>query len=70
MEGSDSTLLIVIAIMILAWLFPILMIVSSGKTTGSEKLAWVLAVVFISWFAWVFYFLLAPIKQRKPSNRE
>ncbi|WP_353620497.1 PLDc N-terminal domain-containing protein [Spartinivicinus marinus] len=36
---------------------------SSSKTTGGEKLAWLLALVFISWFAWIFYALLAPIKQ-------
>jgi len=68
MESSDAGFLIMLGIMVLAWLFPILIIVSSGKTTGSEKLAWVLAVVFISWFAWIFYFLLAPIKSQNSSN--
>lgn len=51
------------------WLLPILIIVASDKTTGGEKLAWILAIIFLSWFAWVFYFLLAPIK-KKPSYRE
>jgi amino acid transporter len=45
------------------WVFPILVIAFSKKTTGSEKLAWILAVIFISWFAWIFYILLAPIKR-------
>lgn len=45
------------------WLLPILIIAASDKTTGVEKLAWILAIVFLSWFAWIFYFLLAPIKQ-------
>ncbi|WP_394332066.1 PLDc N-terminal domain-containing protein [Cyclobacterium amurskyense] len=36
---------------------------SSRETTGSEKLAWVLSVIFISWIAWIFYVLLAPIKK-------
>lgn len=53
----------------LIWLLPILIIASSDKTTGGEKLAWILAIVFLSWFAWIFYFLLAPIKQ-KPYYRE
>ena len=44
------------------WLLPILIIAGSDKTTGGEKLAWILAIVFLSWFAWIFYFLLAPIK--------
>lgn len=45
------------------WVLPILVIAFSNKTTGSEKLAWILAVIFISWFAWIFYILLAPIKR-------
>ncbi len=50
------------------WLLPILLIAVSDKTTGGEKLAWILAIVFLSWFAWVFYLLLAPIKE-KPERR-
>jgi hypothetical protein len=48
----------------LVWLLPILIIAGSDKTTGGEKFAWILAIVFLSWFAWIFYFLLAPIKDR------
>jgi membrane protein YdbS with pleckstrin-like domain len=44
------------------WLIPLIAIGSSDKTQGGEKLAWLLAVVFISWFAWIFYLLLAPLK--------
>jgi hypothetical protein len=54
----------VLALIVLLWILPLLIIVSSGKTTGKEKLAWVLAVIFISWFAWIFYLLLAPIKKK------
>lgn len=50
------------------WLLPILIIAASDKTTGGEKLAWILAIIFLSWFAWVFYFLLAPVKE-KPEYR-
>lgn len=49
---------------LLLWLLPILIIADSDKTTGGEKLAWILAIIFLSWFAWVFYFLLAPIKPK------
>lgn len=45
------------------WVLPILIIAFSKKTTGAEKLAWILAVIFISWFAWIFYLLLAPLKR-------
>lgn len=52
------------------WLLPILIIACSDKTTGGEKLAWILAIVFLSWFAWIFYFLLAPIKRRPEYHRD
>ena len=47
------------------WLIPIILIAGSNRTDGKEKLAWILAVIFISWFAWVFYLLLAPLKKPK-----
>ncbi|MES2606860.1 MAG: PLDc N-terminal domain-containing protein [Pseudomonadota bacterium] len=47
------------------WLLPILIIANSDKTSGGEKAAWILAIIFLSWFAWIFYFLLAPIKPRR-----
>lgn len=50
------------------WLLPIVLIAMSGRTGGKEKLAWVLAVVFISWFAWVFYLLLAPLQRPEPER--
>lgn len=47
------------------WVLPILLIAVSDKTSGKEKFAWILATIFITWFAWVFYLLLAPIKPRE-----
>ena len=49
---------------VVIWLLPILIIANSDKTTGGEKIAWILAIVCLSWFAWVFYFFLAPLKPR------
>ncbi|WP_394351319.1 PLDc N-terminal domain-containing protein [Cyclobacterium roseum] len=65
MENSGLGGLMFLVIIGLIWLFPIIIVISSSKTTGSEKLAWVLAVIFISWFAWIFYLLLAPIKKKQ-----
>ncbi|MEM7078032.1 MAG: hypothetical protein AAF513_05320 [Pseudomonadota bacterium] len=48
----------------LIWLLPILLIAMSDRTRGGEKLAWILACVFITWFAWIFYLLLAPLQAR------
>ncbi|GGG52013.1 hypothetical protein GCM10011403_06450 [Pseudohongiella nitratireducens] len=57
--------LIVMLAAALIWLLPILIILNSDKTTGGEKLVWILAIIFLSWFAWIFYFLLAPIKPKR-----
>ncbi|WP_436836565.1 PLDc N-terminal domain-containing protein [Paraglaciecola arctica] len=43
---------------------PIILIAVSDRTRGGEKFAWILAVIFVSWFAWIFYLLLAPLKPR------
>jgi len=50
------------------WLAPLLIVGFSSKTNGGEKVAWILAILFISWFAWIFYMLLAPLKHRPFSN--
>ena len=50
-------------VILIIWVLPVFFIGSSSKTTGNEKLAWILMVIFISWFAWVFYLLLAPLKE-------
>ena len=65
MDNSDAGLLFTLFIIALVWLLPVIMILFSRKTTFSEKLAWILAVIFISWFAWIFYLLLAPIKSKR-----
>ncbi len=64
MDNSGLTALIILAIITFFWFLPILVIISSRKTTGREKLSWILVVIFISWFAWIFYLLLAPIKKK------
>ena len=64
MENSANGLLFIAFIILIVWLIPIMTIVFSRKTTFSEKLAWILAVLFISWFAWIFYLLLAPVKKK------
>jgi hypothetical protein len=47
------------------WLIPVIIIMLSSKTTGGEKIAWLLAVIFVSWFAWIFYMLLAPLNDKR-----
>jgi hypothetical protein len=54
-------------IFLIVWIVPIILIGVSDRTSGGEKLAWILAVIFVSWFAWIFYLLLAPLKSRRYS---
>ena len=37
------------------------MIAASDKVGGAEKVLWILAIIFLSWFAWIFYFFFAPV---------
>ncbi|GAB56543.1 hypothetical protein GPUN_2428 [Glaciecola punicea ACAM 611] len=46
------------------WLIPVIIILLSSRTAGGEKIAWLLAVIFVSWFAWIFYMLLAPLNDK------
>lgn len=57
--------LLVLAGCFFIWFLPILLILGSDVTSGGEKAAWILAIIFLSWFAWVFYLLLAPVKPRR-----
>jgi len=64
MNDSAGTALLFLIFVGLIWIIPLMSILFSRKTMGSEKLAWVLAVLFVSWFAWIFYLLLAPLKKK------
>ena len=48
----------------LLWLLPILIIAASDKVSTAEKILWILAIVFLSWFACIFYFFFAPLFDR------
>jgi len=56
--GMGFATLLIFAII---WWLPILLILTSDKTRGAEKLVWILLIFFFSWFSWILYALLAPI---------
>ena len=56
--GMGAGMLLLFAVI---WWTPIILIARSQKTTGWEKLAWLLAMVFFSWFSWLLYLLIAPV---------
>ena len=47
------------------WLLPIILIARSDKTTGMEKLVWILLILFFTWFAWIVYALVAPLNPKE-----
>jgi hypothetical protein len=53
---------------VLLWLLPIVIIAASDKVGTAEKILWILAIIFLSWFAWVLYFFFAPVFDR-PERR-
>lgn len=57
-----------VLVFLIFWLVPIVLIAKSDRTQGGEKLAWILLIIFVSWLAWIFYLLLAPIKQSGSGN--
>ncbi len=61
--------LVIGSIFLFFWLLPFILVATSDRTTGREKVAWLLALIFISWFAWIFYLLIAPISQRPQRGR-
>ncbi|WP_420820544.1 hypothetical protein [Saliniradius amylolyticus] len=63
-------MLILLPILLVIWLVPVIMIGISDRTRGNEKIAWILLVIFVSWFAWVFYLLLAPLKTDDASPKQ
>ncbi|WP_192825132.1 hypothetical protein [Rufibacter sp. LB8] len=63
MDIVTGSILSIIAFIGFVWLLPFLVIGFSSKTSGLEKLGWLLAVVFISWFAWIFFLLFAPLNK-------
>jgi uncharacterized membrane protein len=50
---------------IIIWAIPVIAICVSSRTSGGEKVAWILAMIFVSWFAFIFYLLLAPLKDNR-----
>jgi hypothetical protein len=50
------------------WFLPFALIIGSDKTSGKEKVVWLLALFFISWFAWIAYIVFAPLGSNRVST--
>ncbi len=63
------TLIVIMLIIYVFWILPITMILRSESTSKKEKLLWLLAALFISWFAFILFALLAPILPPDDNDR-
>lgn len=64
-SGMLSTILTILLLIGFIWVLPILVILGSNKTTCSEKFGWIAAILFISWFAWIFYAIFGPVNKSR-----
>ena len=46
------------------WWLPVVLILRSKRTSGVEKLVWVLLIFFFSWFVWILFLLVAPVEEK------
>jgi hypothetical protein len=63
--GLGIGTLVLIAV---GWLLPIVLVLTSSRTTGLEKLFWVVLILFFSWFSWVLYLFIAPVEKRSDAR--
>lgn len=60
---SSLQLGMIVAIL-LVWLLPIIDIARSSRVDKDEKLIWIFACLALSWFCWILFYALAPLKKR------
>jgi len=51
------------------WLFPTAIVTKSRRISANEKIAWILLMLFLSWFAFIFFCLMAPIGRTQKHQR-
>ncbi|KFZ36487.1 hypothetical protein HR45_16020 [Shewanella mangrovi] len=49
-------------VLLFCWLIPITIISRSQNVGRQEKLAWIVATLFISWICLILFMLIAPLK--------
>ncbi len=61
MSGLQLGMIVAI---LLVWLLPIIDIARSSRVDKDEKLIWIFACLALSWFCWILFYALAPLKKR------
>lgn len=54
-----------LVIFLIFWLLPLIDIFVSKKVSQQEKIIWIFLCLFASWFAWIPFYVWAPIVKPK-----
>ena len=54
----------IVVFVVVIWGIPLTFILSDPSISTKEKAIWIFAVLFVSWFAWLLYFFVAPVLPR------
>lgn len=54
----------ILVIAVLIWLLSIVDIARSSKVDKDEKLLWIFVCLALSWFCWILFYAVAPLKKR------
>ena len=52
------------------WAIPLGLIISDPIVSVRERILWVFATIFVSWFAWLLFLWIAPVFPRANRFRE
>ncbi|MET0355696.1 MAG: PLDc N-terminal domain-containing protein [Cellvibrio sp.] len=56
---------LILLLFLIIWLLPLIDIALSKKVSNQEKVIWIVLCIFVSWFAWIAYYLFAPVLKPK-----
>lgn len=58
----------VVLVFFLGYLIPLIVIATSKKVDGMEKLIWIMATLFVSWLAFIAYLIAAPVLKESTND--
>ena len=61
---DTQTIIGIVVVFVVFYGIPLTFILSDPIISPKEKAIWVFAVLFVSWFAWILYFFVAPMFPR------
>lgn len=56
---------LIFLIFALIWLLPLLDVYRSNKVSHEERVLWLIGCVLVSWWAWIFFYMFAPVFKKE-----